>query len=531
MFKINENSNPNYLATICKIGTVTPIENSDHLCKTVVNGFDIVIDNSMKEGDIVMYVPAETAICPEYLSKNNLYEISEYEKNSNADEVGTLLEKAKIAKSEGKLDDYDNYMSQAKPMVGYFNKHGRVRVIKLRGCPSEGYVTPVSSLVRYKDELANVDWESLVGTSFSHIGDDEFCHKYVPPIREGRGGNGQRQYNKRMNKLKNFDRIIEDQFKFHYDTQMLASNMHKFSPDDNVVISKKIHGTSTCLSNILVKRKLTLWDKIKKFFGKTVVEKEYGNVYASRSVIKNRYLNKTAGPGFYGTDVWGACNEVFKDYLDKGMTLYGEIVGYLPGSSTLIQKDHDYGCEVGEWKLMPYRIKITDEIGNENEWELVDVDNWTHRLVENHPELAKNVLYLEIHYNGRFGNLYPDLDESNHWHENVLERMKNDTDKFGMELKEPLCHLWEKEAENAKKLLDAAIERGDSKKNVKKLQSEYEKFEAKRAPVEGIVIRKVADETAEAWKLKTFAHYHREAIQHDAGEVDIEEAESENADV
>ena len=44
-----------------------------------------------------------------------------------------------------------------------------------------------------------------------------------------------------------------------------------------------------------------------------------------------------------------------------------------------------------------------------------------------------------------------------------------------------------------------------------------------RAPREGIVIRKDDDPIAEAFKLKTAAHYNREAKQHDDGEVDIEE--------
>ena len=51
-----------------------------------------------------------------------------------------------------------------------------------------------------------------------------------------------------------------------------------------------------------------------------------------------------------------------------------------------------------------------------------------------------------------------------------------------------------------------------------------------RAPREGLVIRIDDDKFARAWKLKTDAHYHIEAAQHDAGEVDMEEAESENVE-
>ena len=98
----------------------------------------------------------------------------------------------------------------------------------------------------------------------------------------------------------------------------------------------------------------------------------------------------------------------------------------------------------------------------------------------------------------------------------------NDTN-FYMELKEPMCHLYEKEANAAKLVLEKAKEEKQSKKTIAKLQAEYDKWEAKRAPREGIVIRIDDDTKAEAWKIKTNAHYNREALQHDADEVDIEE--------
>ena len=62
-----------------------------------------------------------------------------------------------------------------------------------------------------------------------------------------------------------------------------------------------------------------------------------------------------------------------------------------------------------------------------------------------------------------------------------------------------------------------------SKKVIAKLEKDYNKREAMRAPREGIVIRIDDDPKAEAFKIKTNAHYNREAIQHDNDEVDIEE--------
>ena len=213
-------------------------------------------------------------------------------------------------------------------------------------------------------------------------------------------------------------------------------------------------------------------------------EREYGNVYSSRSVIKNQYINPNA-QSFYGSDIWGCVNRDISKYIPEGMAVYGEIVGYIEGTKQFIQKGHDYGCKEGTWKFMPYRITITDENGNKTEWDVDKVNDWTQNLINTVPELADKLMLMNVLYFGRLGDLYPDLDESNHWHENLLERLKNDKENFLMEEREPMCRL--------------------------------------KAPREGIVIRKVGDATARAWKLKTKAHFSKECKEHDDGNVDLEE--------
>lgn len=59
---------------------------------------------------------------------------------------------------------------------------------------------------------------------------------------------------------------------------------------------------------------------------------KYGNVYSSRGVIKNEFINQNVTSGFYKTDVWGEYNKLISPYIEKGMSLYGEIVGYVSGS-------------------------------------------------------------------------------------------------------------------------------------------------------------------------------------------------------
>lgn len=525
---LKEGANPNYLATICQIGETHAIEGADKIQKVVINGYDMVISKEMKTGDIVVYFPIESAISEKYLSANNLYEISEYERNSNMKEVAAILAKAEGLIGSGKAKEGKSVKDEAKKMVGFFNKRGRVRILKLRGISSEGFVAGVDSLEKAYPSLVGTDWNSLIGTKFNYVDDEELCWKYIPPIKvvEPQTNGKQGFFKKRMKRLKRFDKLIPGTFVFHYDTKKLNECIDALSPQDIVTISVKVHGSSLILANIPIKKKLSLWAKIKKAFGRKVELTEYGNIYSSRHVIKNQYINPKANDqSFYESDIFGCVNRDFAQYLDNDMTVYGEVVGYLEGSATMIQKDHDYGAAVGEWKFMPYRITTLNEDGTKKEWNLGDVLGWTLRLKSEHPELEKKILPVDILYHGRLMDLYPDIPVDEHWHENLLARMKTDTDLLGMELKEPMCHLYEKEATAALEVLNAAIAENQPKKSIDKLRAEYEKWESMRAPREGVVIRIDDDPTAEAWKLKTEAHFHREAKLHDEGVVDMEEAE------
>lgn len=168
------------------------------------------------------------------------------------------------------------------------------------------------------------------------------------------------------------------------------------------------------------------------------------------------------------------------------MSLYGEICGYLTGTQQMIQKEYDYGCQEGENFVMIYRITSKDENGRVREWNVMDVKQWTEDLVAAHPELAKRVKPINVLYHGALKDLYPDLIIDDHWHENLLERMKTDTANFGMEQNEPLCR--------------------------------------KKVPREGICIRIDDDSISECFKLKCVKFLEKERSLIDKGEVDIETA-------
>jgi hypothetical protein len=132
-------------------------------------------------------------------------------------------------------------------------------------------------------------------------------------------------------------------------------------PDQIISISRKIHGSSFISSCCLVKKPLNLISKIAKIIGIPVIDTEYAMIYSSRTVVKNDCPTK----GFYGTDIWTVLGEkYFKGKLHEGESVYGEVVGYLPGSSSMIQKGYPYGCAVGEYKIAVYRITKTGPDGD-----------------------------------------------------------------------------------------------------------------------------------------------------------------------
>jgi hypothetical protein len=132
-------------------------------------------------------------------------------------------------------------------------------------------------------------------------------------------------------------------FGVYYKFPNLKNVTGMFTEEDHVEITRKIHGTNARYG-IVKKSKLSLWDKVKRFFGNKWVEYEY--VYGSHNVEKG-----SDSQGFYDTDVWRTVAEKYKikdalwkfvrEYtnIGSGIVLYGEIYG------AGIQKNYDYGLK------------------------------------------------------------------------------------------------------------------------------------------------------------------------------------------
>ena len=387
--------------------------------------------------------------------------------------------------------------------VGFFNKTGRVRSIRLGGVASKGYLFTLEELAKYNPKVKDINLEEYIGQDFDTVDGELFVKAYVTVVPEKRTKTSSAE--KRNKKIVRFDRMIEGEFSFNYDSLLLPKNIHKIKPTDSVAITVKIHGTSFVCGKVHVKTpiKLPFMRRMcNKFIDLTGLFKkyrtidykvEYGNVTSSRKVIKNKYINKDVTDGYYSVDVYSEYGELIYPYLSEGMTVYGEIFGYLTNNTKMIQKQYDYGCEVGTNKLMPYRITTSLPDGGKYEWNVEEVKDWTEKLIKEHPEIADRIHVIDLLYHGTLADLYPTLSLTEHWNENVLEELRNDKKHFGMEKDEPLC-------EN-------------------------------KVPREGLCIRIDDDETNENFKLKCQKFYDREKKLMDEGEVDIEMNDTYSSDL
>ena len=472
----NERFIQEYCATIVQINEVKPIEGSDFLGMTLVNGFPIVVrKDQVKEGDVMIYCPIETQLSHNFLKTNNLYELNCRHWNSNYAEVENLI-------NDGKTEE-------AKSKVGFFNKHGRVKLIRLRGQASMGYLITIREMMNYCDKLSRFKFEDHIGEDFNEVNGEEFIKVYIPPVKEGTPKAS--RDSRRNKKLQKVSRMIPGEFSFHYDTQQLNRSMDRFNPDTPVDISVKIHGTSICVGNVLVKKPKEFKNKLINKIHSILplkwqkIEQDYDVVYSSRTVIKNDELNPNKGAGYYSSDIWSEYGNMLKPYIPQDMEIFGEIFGYETGTSRMIQKGYDYGCKVGENRLMIYRIRTKNEDGTHKEWNMQEISDWVNgliRVLEN-DGIENKLINTPLLYSGTLQDLYPEISTETHWRENVLEALKNEK-RFFMEMDEPM--------------------------NITKM------------PREGIVIRIQDDPVAEAFKLKCIKFLEKEAKNIDKGEVDME---------
>jgi RNA ligase (TIGR02306 family) len=289
--------NQNSVAYVGMIGSVSEIPGADNIELVLVNGWQAITKKGEYKVNDLVVVATTDAVIPKELS----------------DKLG---------------------------VTNYLRKGQRVRTVKLRGFYSECLLIPNKYIPGFGDVYyIGMDLMEKMG-----------IHKYEPPVKTVQLSVGGRKIKYHQN----------PNFKVYYKFPNQKNVPDMFTEEDEVVVTRKLHGTNARYG-IVRKKTLSLWDRVKMFFGNQWVGFEY--VYGSHNVEKG-----SDSQGFYDTDVWktiankydirGKLWDHVKDTyepsnLTEGFVIYGEIYG------AGIQKNYEYGLT--DVKFVGFDVEVDGE--------------------------------------------------------------------------------------------------------------------------------------------------------------------------
>lgn len=277
-----------HVGYIVQIKELQKHPNADRLQIAIIFGASVIVDLKTKVGDLGVYFPIDLQLSEEYCRENDL--VRRKDENGNA--------------AGGYLDP---------------NKRN-IRAMRFRGSPSEGLFMPLETL-KYTGQT-----KFEVGEKISIINGHEICRKYIP--RNSYKGSTPKAGNKTRKK-----RVpLAPLFAEHADTEQLVYNLDSFYKGDLIEITLKMHGTSGRTGYLpkLKKMKRSLLDIILRREGTPVYD--WGYVTGTRRVVLNDFDG-----GFYGDNSFREKHaKFFEGKLNKGETVYYEIVGFLDSGAPIM---------------------------------------------------------------------------------------------------------------------------------------------------------------------------------------------------
>ena len=357
-----------YCGYITTLKGVRKHSNADRLQCVEVFGQTVIVDLSYKDGQKVVFFPADGQLSTEFAEENNLLR----KKDENGNNIG-----------------------------GYMDANKRnITAINLRGERSEGLVLPVECLSKYTNVASLKD-----GDQISVLNGVELCKKYIPQkkcLPKTATSDGKRKKKKKKSSHSESYLYFEE----HKDTAQLMYNLSAFRPGDTIYITRKLHGTSgrTMKTTKIIKDT----GRIRKLLHmKPKITKETTVITGSRRV---ELSNLDAKIGYYKTnDFRKKWHNIFKDRLPEGCEIFYEIVGYIDENTPIMasvsndgvkekeftkkfgkQTIFSYGCAPGESDMYVYRMTATTADGTvvEVPWETVEI--WCDRMGVKHvPDLEK----------------------------------------------------------------------------------------------------------------------------------------------
>ena len=397
-----------YKAYVTYVKNIRPAENADRLNACEVFGNTTIIDKTITEDTLILYLPSDGQISVEFGEKNNLFR----RKDENGNNVGGFVDPDKR----------------------------NIAAIRLRGNRSDGLVLPISCL-NYCFSHGDASIEFHAGDVIDgFVNGHEIARKHIPKTNHRNHVSGAH------NKTKKKKVVIEVVFPQHIDSPQLKYNLNSFKSGDLITITEKLEGTSHRSALLPVKKT----NFFRRLFGipEKVVYKDY---CGSRRVTINQNNSET---GYYGNNNFRLdIHKRLLPHLTPNLEVFGEIVGWPGKGQAPLMGEVDtkclgdknftkiygekmifhYGCKNGEYDFYIYRICELDEDGEVKiEYSTDQIISWCELhgfkyvpvLYRGFLKEAEDILYL--------GEKYCDGESTlaHHWREGCVIRRDNNARKF-----------------------------------------------------------------------------------------------------
>lgn len=338
-------------AIVAKIDRVIEIEGANTIQEAVVLGEHVVVSKTWKEGDIGIFFPVDLQLSEEYCKANNLFRDS----TKNIDET----------------------------KKGFFESNRRIRAqpfMKIRSC---GLFMPFDSLslLETTEALNNL---YVLGYTFDTLSTGiKICEKYISEQAKVSIGN---------RNVKAVKQSVFPFFQKHVDTEQFRHFAERIPTGALLSFHSKQHGTSGRWSKQKRVVELSKWKKaINKIIPLFKTEGDYELVVGTRNVV----LESPERVGFHGKEEYRyEIGRMLYPYMEDGMTIYGEILGFVDGKPIMPDGDvsmlkdkkytkkygekvaYSYGCKQHEYKFFIYRITRLTHSGMNIDMSQKELEKW-----------------------------------------------------------------------------------------------------------------------------------------------------------
>lgn len=306
--------------------------------------------------------------------------------------VGVQLSEKMVFENSLSRNSSNNKNPEKK---GFFEDNRRVRTQPFLKVKSEGFFAELDSLFW----TGVKDFE--LGYSFDTLNGQEVCKKYISEETRRKQNNVQ---------VKQAKKNYAPYFEKHVDSEQLRHKAGMIPQGSLLSFHAKIHGTSARVAHTLVEVDLPKWKQLVNKVINIFPTQKWDYVVGSRNVV----IQSPEKESFHGKEGYRfEVAEMLKPYLEKGMTVYGEIAGYANGQ--LIMPQHNvkslkdkaftkkygdsvkyaYGCKEHEFRFHVYRITRMTHSGEHVDMSQKEMEKWCKdrnilSTFEIHPQMIYN---------------------------------------------------------------------------------------------------------------------------------------------